>query len=165
MVLTGQSIFCQYQLQAVAMVRLLRGVEVPVLLKFLLNSLTSHFEKLDIRDAIIFHFLAKVEYIAIDHLLCVPLLKLWYFFSQHSFGVVQVWWWYDTLIVLVLQGVKFMREEPFMQVDETEGGRKRSQTERKKLDWVNKFCYPIWQNFDSHVDLFFDFPMVMEEIL
>ena len=62
----------------------------------------------------------------------VPSFKLSFFLGGHAVGIVMGSVRHGSFVVLVFQGVEFMREESLAQFLNSEGGRKVGEREREK---------------------------------
>ena len=111
MVFWGTSFLRQYRLQADAMVTFLKGVKVGVLFELLAKLLAASLEKFDVRLAVRLHFgLQYKMVIGVDFLL-VPLLEFRFLLGGHAIGIVRVSGRHGSFVVLVFQGVEFVREK------------------------------------------------------
>ena len=105
-----------------------------------------------------------MEHVTIAHLVGVPPFEFRLFLGGHAVGIVEMHGWHGTLVV---QRVKEMREEPFAQFRQTEGGGEGQERKRQETERVleGEAIGGERQDLGAHGDLTRNLPMHAVEIL
>ena len=110
----------------------LHGIEVSFLFEFFAEFYASSFEEFDVGLAVRFHFAPQDELVVGSDFFSIPSFKLGFFLGGHAVGIVMGSIRHGSLVVLVFQGVEFMREESLAQFLNSKGSRKVGEWEREK---------------------------------
>ena len=108
-----------------------------------------------------------MEHDVVAHLLGVPPLEFGLLLGGHAVGIVETRVGHGTLVVLVVQRVEEMREEPLAQFRQTEGGREGREKKRQETERVleGQAIGGEGQDLGAHGDLIRDLSMHAVEML
>ena len=143
------------------------GVELRLTLELLLECLATRLEELDVRLAVGLLVAAEMEHDVVAHLLSVPPLEFGLHLGGHAVGIVETRVGHGTLVVLVVQRVEEMREQPLAQFRQTEGGREGRERKRQETERVleGQAIGGEVQDLGAHGDLIRDLSMHAVEML